>query len=208
MQPFSMLSMAVCAAKGVDWLGFKVHHPKNVLIVDEESGENRLMRRLSDAIKGEWGDKDLPIKSISLAGFMLDDPKEVELLQEKIEETEASLLIIDALTDVMCGDENSKKDTQPLFTNLRKVAESNNCAIVIIHHANKQGKLRGSTAITGAVDLMIKVESRNGSDIINFISEKTRDVEALRWSARAIWKENSFSLQKCSFKEKPQTLNE
>jgi RecA-family ATPase len=42
---YSLLSMAVCVASGISWLGYKTAK-SIVLVVDEESGENRLSLRL------------------------------------------------------------------------------------------------------------------------------------------------------------------
>ena len=58
---------------------------------------------------------------------------------------------------------------------------------IVIHHSNKNGGFRGTSAIKGSVDLLIKVESKNGSNIIEFSSEKNRDGEPIRWSAKANW---------------------
>ncbi len=67
-----------------------------------------------------------------------------------IRDVDAKLVIIDALADVMAGgDENSVKDTQPVFMQLRKIAEETGAAILVIHHVNKMGDYRGSTAIPG-----------------------------------------------------------
>lgn len=190
---YALLSMAVCVALGKSWLGFTVT-PRKVLIIDEESGERRLTLRLGAAIRGELGNEDIPIEFVSLAQFKLDSKEDPKELEQLIKDTGAGLVIIDALTDIMDGDENSKQDTQPIFTRLRGIAERTNAAIIIIHHSNKSGGYRGSSAIKGSLDLMVKITSEDGSTWIEFKSEKTRDVEALRFSAVATWTEDQFYL--------------
>jgi len=190
---YSMLSMAVCVAAGKDWLQFKTR-PGNVLIVDEESGEKRLRMRLGAALLGELVGPETPVNFVSLAGFKMDDKNDPVLLEALIAETGAKLVIIDALADIMDGDENLKKDVQPVFNALRKIAERTCAAIIIIHHSNKQGGYRGSSTIKGSIDSMIKIESEDGSKWINFKGEKIRDGEPISWAAVATWTEEQFYL--------------
>src|SRR5512135_1595690 len=146
-----------------------------------------MFHRLGSALRGELVGADCPIEFISLGGFHLDDPADVFLLEKEIERSGAGLVIFDALADLMEGDENSKQDTQPVLNALRRLAEKTNAAIIVIHHANKLGGYRGSSAIKGAVDVMVQVTSEDGSPYINFKSEKNRDGEAICWSAKATW---------------------
>ena len=194
-------SLAVCVASGKDWLHFKTYQAK-VLIIDEESGEWRFSERLAAAIRGELADETILLEYVCLANFKLDDLTDAVIVQSLIEETGAGLVIIDALADVMDGDENSKQDTQPVFSTLRKIADATNAAIIVIHHSNKAGGYRGSSAIKGAVDLMIEVKSEDGSRFINFKTTKERDIERLSWSAEAVWTDDQFYLRAVETKEK------
>lgn len=193
---YAMIALAVDVASGLPWVEFGVE-PRKVLIVDEESGERRLLRRLGEALRGEGLGPETRVSFVSLAGFKLDDQNDARVLQALIESEGAGLVVIDALADIMTGDENSKQDTQPIFTALRKIAEETNAAIIVIHHSNKAGGYRGSTAIKGAVDLMVQVESENGKNVITFKSEKARDELPQEWSAIATWIEDRFFLRPC-----------
>jgi hypothetical protein len=104
-------------------------------------------------------------------------------------------VVIDALADVMPGaDENSVQDVQPLFMALRSIAEATQAALVVIHHKNKGGGYRGSTAMKGAVDLLLKVESRPDELRVAFESEKARDVGRIEFAALANFGEGIFNL--------------
>jgi hypothetical protein len=199
---YALISLAVCVALGKTWLGH-VSHPRKVLIVDEESGERRLTLRIGAALRGELGEEDTPLEFVSLAGFKMDKKKDVKVLHDLVEERDVGLLIIDALADIMEGDENSKQDTQPVFSALRKIAESTNTAIIVIHHSNKSGGYRGSSAIKGALDLMVKINSENDSNWIHFKSEKTRDAEGVKFTGVATWTEDQFYLSIADGSEKP-----
>jgi hypothetical protein len=65
------------------------------------------------------------------------------------------------------------------------MAEETQAAIIVIHHTNKSNGYRGSTAIKGAVDLMLQVEHDKSTDILKFETVKARDTEPLNFAARA-----------------------
>ena len=92
------------------------------------------------------------------------------------------------------GDENSVKDTQPVFMQLRKIAEDTGAAIIVIHHVNKMGGYRGSTAIPGAIDNMVLITSDEDSNLITFKSLKVRDGVPFEFSAKAHRDEDRFWL--------------
>jgi hypothetical protein len=127
------------------------------------------------------------VNVISLAGFDLGQAAWIGELTNQILITNSRLVIIDALADVMPGkDENLVKDVQPIFLALRKIAEDTQAAIILIHHANKGKKdYRGSTAIKGAIDLLLQIESEPDKDLINFETIKARDTEPIKFSACA-----------------------
>lgn len=177
---WAALDLAVCVSMGSNWLDFQTEQA-TVLIVDEESGPRRLRRRLYETLNGHLIQRadNAPIAFTSLNMMSLRDLEDVNALHIMIEQTGAGLVIVDALADIMPGaDENTVKDVQPVFMNLRRVAEATRAAILVIHHSNKQnGEYRGSTAIKGAVDLMLMVKSEPSSRYINFQAEKARDIE-------------------------------
>ena len=99
------------------------------------------------------------------------------------------------MADIMPGaDENAVQDVQPVLMNLRKVAEETGAAIELIHHSNKSGHYRGSSAISGAVDLLLKVESFPGTHRIDLQSVKARDVEFFRMAAHIRFEEDPFKV--------------
>jgi len=192
---WSAISAGTCVALRKAWLGYSVM-PGNVLIIDEESGDERLSRRLAMAIRGEMGGESTPIYYVSLSQFNLfKKPDDAGVKIRAIKEVDAQLVIVDALADIMAGgDENSVKDTQPVFMQLRKIAEETGAAIIVIHHVNKTGDYRGSTAIPGAIDNMILVESADDSNFIKYKSLKVRDGSPFQFSAEAHWNEDQFYL--------------
>jgi hypothetical protein len=203
---YSMLSLAVCAARGNNWLNFQTK-PCRVLIIDEESGEERLSLRLAATLRGAFAGENTPIEFVSLGGFKLDNKNDELVLLQEIIARKIELVIIDALADVMSGDENSKQETQPVFNALRRLAEKTHAAIIVIHHSNKVGGYRGSTVIKNSCDLLINVKSEEQSAFVNFKSEKNRDGEPITWTARATWTEDQFYLEATENLERVKALN-
>lgn len=194
---YSALSMAVAVANGKDWLGFSTKKSP-VLIIDEESGEKRLSRRLHEVMMGADCTSTGQLYFISLAGFKLDKKDDVRTIESEINKVGAKLVIFDALADIMDGDENSKKDVQPVMNNLRKIADNTDSSILLIHHANKGGGYRGSTAIKASSDLMVQVSSDLDDSLISFKTEKNRDGTYISWSADASWEDDIFYFQPTS----------
>lgn len=169
------LDAGICVSHGLPWLGFDTGQG-TVLVVDEESGPERLNRRLGQLMRAHDAGADTPLAYVSLQTLNLREEDEANALGALIEKTGARLVIIDALADVMLGaDENNVRDVQPVFHRLRTLASRYRCAFVVIHHANKAGGYRGSSAIKGAVDLMLYVENKPDSPVIEITAEKCRD---------------------------------
>jgi hypothetical protein len=191
---YSMIDLAVCAALGKPWLDFPTQRGP-VLFIDEEMGPRYLRERIASTIRGHLGNKDMPLYYTSLAGFDLGKLGGVNDLHLLAVELNARLVIIDALVDVMPGlDENATQDAGPVIKHLKALANTTGSAIVVVHHANKSGGYRGSSAIKGGVDLMLKVESKVSSEIVQFSTEKPRLIPAVSFAARAVWQEGEFSL--------------
>lgn len=204
---WAMLDAAVCVAIGAAWLDLATTQSA-VLIVDEESGNRRMARRLGEVLRGHLAEADTPIHYTTLAQVDLRNPADVEALHRLIETTGARFVIVDALADVMPGaDENAVKDVQPVFIALRRIAEETQTAIVIIHHANKSGGYRGSTAMKGAVDLMLFIESKAESPNIDFTFDKARDTEPFKFAAVAHFGEGEFFLSASTPGEHPRVFS-
>ncbi len=190
------LDAAVCVSLGKSWLEFETRQA-TVLIVDEESGYQRLRRRLAEVMHGHSVKKEIPIAFSSMAQFDFRKLPDVESLRGIIRKVDANFIIIDALADVMPGaEENSTKEVLPVLLNLRRLANEMQVAIVVLHHDNRGGGYRGSSSIKGAVDTMFKVQSENAATLITFTGEKLRDVEPFNFAATICFHADAVRLEK------------
>lgn len=172
---WATFDLSICAAAGINFGSFAVTQTP-VLIIDEESGLRRIKDRLKRVALGHAQGPELPLKFISLGHLNLNKDADVGAITRAIQETSAGLVIIDALADVMHGlNENDVKDVQPILMKLRKIAEETGATIITIHHENKSGEFRGSSAILGAVDIMLSIKA--DGNLIKFSSIKSRDTE-------------------------------
>jgi len=193
---YAMLTAAMAVASGLPWIGFTTHKGP-VLVIDQESGTRRLIKRLEQVLNGMKCKPEIPL-FYTTEPLNLRVKEGINSLDQFIKSKKAKLVVIDALADIMPGaDENTVKDVGPVFLSLRKIAEDNNCAIVIIHHANKSGDYRGSTSISASVDLLVMVTSNPNSEHIQFKMEKARDIEALLFAAKIRFSEDAVEMERC-----------
>ena len=69
------------------------------------------------------------------------------------------IVILDTLHGATAGaDENSARDMGTVLGSVRYIRDSLGCAVLLVHHANKSGGYRGSSALHGAVDLMARTD--------------------------------------------------
>ena len=200
---WSSIFLGACVASGQAWGDFATQKTR-VLFIDEENGESEMAIRVAMCCRGSLA---MPVESvdlryISLAAFHLDDPHSEAVLTNEILNQQPGLIIFNSLADLMIGDENTKKDTQPVFNALRRIAEKTDAAILLIHHANKTGGFRGTSVIKDAPDILIQAESDPDSPFINFKTEKNRNGKPAKWTMFATWSSDSFYLSPAAPKEK------
>lgn len=84
----------------------------------------------------------------------------------------------ETLAAVAAGmDENAVKDMSLVLGQAKSIGEATGATVVVIHHSNKGGGLRGSTALLGAADSVLGVEN-DGKGGRTLLVEKQKDGEA------------------------------
>jgi len=181
----STIDLAVCVASGKDWLGFRVAKPYPVLIVDEESGEPYLPMRIIQTARGHGVDlASLSLCYVSFNALNLRKESEGVALNNLVKETGARLIIVDSMIDVVPGaNENSSEDMSLPLRRLHAIVKESRAAAVVIHHENKSGGYRGSSAIKAAADVSISCKSREGSNYVRFKSDKVRYIPSFQFAA-------------------------
>lgn len=170
------IGIGVHVAAGLDFAGRPVTQCP-VLYVDAESRKKRFKRRLRYIANGANVDlKTLPFEFVVSSGIDLANDEHLEKLGASIQAKKAGLVFIDTLVATTEGlNENDSKEMEPPLRKLTELATQNDCSIVLLHHKNKQGGIRGATAIKGAVDCMFMLGRNKATAILTLKAEKNRD---------------------------------
>jgi len=158
--------LVTCIAEGRPFLGRQVLTGPSIYVAAERGNEAK--RRLL-AVKTKVS---APLY-VATARPNLADLSEVEELAKSIlrvchsEQSAPVLILIDTLARCMPGlEENSARDMGKVVEGLTQLLELiPSAAIIFVHHAGKggNGDMRGSTALIGAIDLEMRVESNKGN---------------------------------------------
>lgn len=138
------LSKAI--ALGQPWNGFRVNQGK-VLIIQTDEPEIDTRERLNVA-----GFKDIPVGRIHIQSHW--QFSQLRKLEKWIEAERPAFVMIDSLTsanrNAVAGSEWDVSYAASLY-NLRDIANTYGCSVMILHHENKAGGARGTTAIRNNV---------------------------------------------------------
>lgn len=140
--------------------------------------------------EGEWGyqqrvaawcqhhRKDGGKLYICVGAVNLYDSADFGAFTDQITKHEPVLVVVDTLAMCMTGaNENDTRDMGLVIRACKGIQRQLGCAVAIVHHVNKGGvSERGSGALRGAADVMIKVSQLD--DVIAVESSKTKDVAA------------------------------
>jgi hypothetical protein len=89
-----------------------------------------------------------------------------------------SLVVIDTLSRSMAGrDENSAEDMSAFVGSVDLLRDDLKCAVIIVHHENKDGSIRGSTALPGAADTMFNLTKDENSQYTTLKTDKMKEAE-------------------------------
>jgi hypothetical protein len=171
---FLATDLAVCIAMGKPWLGHPVNQ-SSVIFIDEETGLYQLWGRFAASLRAHAAPWGTPLRTISLGGFDLRDPQDAERLTHRVLNFQARFVVIDALANLMRGAGDGNIATvQPVLFQLRRLSEITEAAILILHHTNKGGDFRGTSAIAATADLMLQVRSAPADSYLEVSTLKAR----------------------------------
>lgn len=170
---FLALDMALSVATGRDELhGLKLR-PGRTLYVLAEGGASMMGDRLRAWLQSR-GSSTGENFSLHPRGLNLADNTAIDALLEHAG-SDWDLIVVDTLARCMAGDENSVKDMNAAIRGCDMIRERTGGAVLLVHHSGKDRSkgMRGSTALLGAVDSVIQMQPRGGSQF-------SFDVEELR----------------------------
>jgi hypothetical protein len=159
-KPTKSGSVLYVAAEGVSGMRFRVqaYQRKHGIVADN-------IRYLGDAfdLRGTTGVEEL-IATLRATNFCPD------------------LIILDTLARLIPGaDENSSKEMGEAIREIDRLRRAFGATILLIHHTGKNGELeRGSGALRGAADVMIKCSMTSDRNLVSIKCDKMKDAEPFR----------------------------
>jgi hypothetical protein len=184
---FYALTMAHSIATGEPWLGeWDVPQTTNVLILDKENGPIWRKKRAAGLKMDDCTDSIFYSKKPEKFNFTDGNKKYTEealKMVDFIKEKNIGLVVIDSFVDFVEGDENSGKDTQVFYDNLRALAPE--ISYISIVHFNKTQaggdsrplleRMAGSRNIGAQLEggIAVDVGSEDSESVFQFV--KTRN---------------------------------
>ncbi|MDJ0902092.1 MAG: AAA family ATPase [Xenococcus sp. MO_188.B8] len=132
-------------AGGQDWNGYPTKHGK-VLYIQTDEPEVNTAHNLKEA-----GFESVPNENLTI--YFKWQFSQMAKLRETIEKEKPKLVVIDSLTSCNRNSSVEEKNVEYARTlyELRDIAMETGCAIIVLHHENKNGQVRGTTAIKANV---------------------------------------------------------
>lgn len=178
---FFVIDVTVCYAAQMDFHGTTLGSKHGrVLYVAGEGGAAQITKRVTDLIERRGFD-ELTVDCIEMNWHLVDhriNLLDAKSIQAFIDANPGrwDIIVIDTLARNMDGDENSTQDMNDLIAGCDALRTATGATIILIHHCGKDGKLRGSSALYGALDTLLLVS--RGKDGLTYVrTEDARDFE-------------------------------
>jgi RecA-family ATPase len=177
---FVALSMALSIAAGHSWCG-KLSKSGSVLYVAAEGVFGLKLR-----VQAYQGRHRIDAKDIRYLGHVFDLRLATDI-NKFISTLEAAnfrpdLIVLDTLARLIPGaEENSSKEMGEAIRAMDSLRRAFKATVLVIHHTGKDGQLeRGSGALRGAADVMIKCSASGDRKEVLIKCDKMKDAEPFR----------------------------
>jgi KaiC/GvpD/RAD55 family RecA-like ATPase len=195
---FLALDIALSVAHGVAWQNHSARQGVVIYVAGEGVGGLRKRIRAWHTHHSKIAEAPLFIIPVAVGLLEEDAMADLEATIEGVANgADVKMVIFDTLARCMAADENSAQDMGEAVNAMDRIRHKFNCAVVIIHHAGKDATrgARGSTALTGAVDVSIRLT--RSDKLISMVVEKQKDAEAIeaKWLRGEVieWQDNALA---------------
>ena len=138
--------------------GWNAPKSRSVLIVDGEMSLRDIQVRYQELRQRNGGNPDDKFNIMSFSDFEDDinlvQPHWQAIVNQKIEELDAELVILDNLDSLFKVDQNKQVEWMPAQIWLKRLRQKG-IATILVHHSNKQKKAFGTTAVSRNPDLIL-----------------------------------------------------
>lgn len=170
---FVAVDLACSIATGLPWFEHETRQGLVLYVIAE--GARGLSQRV-DAWHGARGVQPAGVLFLPIA-VQLGDARRLLELVEIVEEMKPALVVVDTQARTTIGlEENSARDMGMVVASVDQVRRAAGSCVLVVHHEARAGEnLRGSTAIEGAADTIIRA-SKDGP-VIRLENTKQKDAE-------------------------------
>lgn len=153
---FFVLDLIAHVARGLPWRGHRVKQSRIAYVAAE--GVAGFGNRLAAYSRHN----DLPLTDLPVfvrGGSILLNDSALELAEAVKQLGDVGIVVIDTLAAVTPGaNENTSEDMGQAIASANLVMQSTGASVILIHHANKSGEMRGWSGLLAAADNTIRVE--------------------------------------------------
>jgi RecA-family ATPase len=155
------LALSLAVAGGQYFLDNTVHAGR-VTYVDEEGSPALALQRLQQL--GASAEQRQNLDYLNFAG--VDMARKPDDLIEDVMRNDSVLVVLDSYSKVARGAEENSNDAMTSIWNegILRLARMSGAAVLVIHHTNARGGIRGATSIVNSADQvlsMVKQEDRS-----------------------------------------------
>lgn len=185
---FLVLDLALSMAFGHETWGGRRAAPGEVVYVAGE-GQHGLGARVQAwcTNRDEWpADDYCPFEAVTSSGVLSIERADQALARigeavARMREHDVTprLIIVDTLSRHLEGDENSSEDVRKLLAAADHLRATHGATVVLVHHSGKDPSrgARGSSALKGDLDTMLRVEKDSGYVVLK--GDKQKDAPGL-----------------------------
>jgi phage/plasmid primase-like uncharacterized protein len=180
---FLALDMALSIAANQEWHGRTVDSGTVLYIAGE--GVAGLGKRIKAWMEHyQLNASEIDFMAVPMAVNFIDE-SDINQLLALIDQTgkKYKAIFIDTVARaILGGDENSSSDIGKFIAGCDSVRNYTGAAVIGIHHSGKDDNrgMRGSSALMGAVDTVLKVEQNNDNKNVTVTMKKQKDEEEIQ----------------------------
>ncbi len=160
IKSWTAISLAEAVSTGMPWIRERAVKQSPVLYIDFEDGKDEFHRRVHLLAEGT----ERPDLGYLYSPGRIDE-EEIWLKLEKLQKSRGVGLIV---LDTMAGgttnvDENDRNAANALVL-AGRFTEATPATVLVLHHANRAGDIRGTSAFKANVDALFKLETLSDED--------------------------------------------
>lgn len=178
---FLALDWLACIAGGIpDWFGIPIrtHGPTLHIYSEGRAGIGQRARAVTRV--RHLDPATTPLFSLPSA-VDVTEPPTVDTLIAEIRAKTAGVapvcIVIDTLARNLVGDENQQVDVGKFIAGCDRLRTEFGCQVLVIHHLNAEGKVRGSTTLPGAADTLLELVREGDALATTLRVKKQKDGE-------------------------------